>query len=244
MKKKMKKTVFYLSLFCLASLFAASCSPDNYEAPDAGIAGTVIDAVTGKGLITEQPNGFTIRYRQIDPQYPNAQWRNFWGKPDGTFQHTKLFATTHEVYPSDGAFVSLDESSRQKVTLSSGELKTLTFTVTPYVSISDFDVQKINGDSVSVKFKLKRNAGTIGDYRIFATNRTPLVGTNATDNVGGGAVTLQESQLASDGTLSIETGRKGFTPASGSTYWIRVGVRCTQSPASRYNLSEIKEIKF
>ena len=240
----MRNTVFYFILLSLASLFAASCAVDNNEAPDAGIAGTVIDAVTGKGLVTEQPNGFRINYKEIDPNYPNAQWRSFWAKPDGSFQHTKLFAASYEVYPYDGAFVPLEASSYQKITLAGGEQKTLSFTVTPYVSISDFDVQKINGDSVSIKFKLKRNAGTVQDYRVFATNRTPLVGTNATDNVGGDAVAIQESMLNSEGALIVETGRKGFSPATGNKYWFRIGVRCSQSPASRYNLSEIKEIQF
>ena len=240
----MKNTVYHIISFCIAAVLATSCETDNYEAPDAGINGTVTDAVTGKGLIAEQPNGFNIRYKEIDAKYPNAQWRSFWGKPDGTFQHNKLFAATYEVYPADGAFVPFTDAQHQKITLGGGEQKTVNFTVTPYVSISEFTVQKVNGDSVSIKFKLKRNEGTIVDYRVFATNRTPLVGTNATDNVGGDAVALQESDLNADGSLTIETGRKGFTPASGNRYWFRIGVRCTQSPANRYNLSEVKEIQF
>jgi hypothetical protein len=212
-----------------------SCEIDNYDAPDATLKGAVIDATTGQGLITEQPDGFLIYYKEISEQYPNAQFRTFWGKADGTYANTKMFAGKHEVYPGSGAFVIPEH---QTVTLSSGKEATVSFTVTPYVSITDVRVTKVGSDGARIEFKLTKNAGTIQDYRIFATNKTPLVGVNITDNVGGGAVGINESHL----NTTFVVDRTGF--ATGYKYWIRVGARCEEAPSNRYNMSKVFEIQF
>jgi hypothetical protein len=216
------------------AIIMTACEVDNYDAPDAGISGTVIDATTNKGLLTEQPNGFQIYYKEISDQYPNAQFRTFWGKADGSFANSKLFAAKYEIYPGSGAFIIPEH---QTVTLASGKDMAVNFTVTPYVSIKNVSIAKSGSNDITVSFKLTKNAGTILDYRIFATNRTPLVGSEATDGVGGNAVTLTDDDL--DKTITVA--RTGF--ASGK-YWIRVGARCKEAPSSRYNMSEIFEITF
>lgn len=228
----MKHISYIISIVC-AVIFMTACEIDNYDAPDAILQGTVIDATTGKGLITEQPNGFQIYYKEISEQYPSAQFRTFWGKADGTFTNTKLFAVKYEVYPGSGAFVIPEH---QTVTLSSGKEATVNFTVTPYVSITDVTYTK-SGNDLTISFKLTKNAGTISDYRIFATNRTPLVGVEATDGVGGNAVTLTEDDL----NKTITVTRTGFTSGK---YWFRVGARCKEAPSSRYNMSAVFEVQF
>jgi hypothetical protein len=211
-----------------------ACEVDNYDAPDATLTGTVKDAITGKGLITEAPNGFEIRYKQINPIYPDAPNRQFWGKADGTYSYTKLFADSYDVSPINGAFVAVDP---QRVIVSSGKTATLDFTVTPYVSFENVSIVKNGSDAITATFTLKKNAGSIQDYRIFATNKTPLVGANVTDAVGGNAVALSESELGSP----IVVERTGF---EAGTYWVRIGARCSEAGSGRYNLTEVVEIKF
>ena len=229
------KKLFNILFFISTCIWMTSCEVDNYEEPDATLTGTVIDATTGKGLITEQPNGFLIYYKEIAAEYPSAQFRTFQGKADGTFNNSKLFAATYEVYPGLGAFVVPDV---QTVKLSPGSETTVNFTVTPYVSISNVSMTKAGSNALTVQFTLSKNAGTIQDYRIFATNKTPLVGSNITDNVGGGAVALQESDLG----MSISVDLSGFE--TGYKYWVRVGARCNEAPSGRYNMSEVFEIQF
>jgi hypothetical protein len=219
----------------LTAALMTACEIDNYDAPDASLKGTVIDETTGQGLITEQPDGVQIRYRELSEKYPNAQFRNFWCRADGTYSNTKLFAARYEVYP-EGAFVAPEH---KEVTLVSGSETKLDFTVKPYVSIeiNDNDVVK-SGNALTLKFKLTKNAGTIQDYRIFATNRTPLVGTVATDDIGGNEIALS-AWAAADTTITAT--RTGFTSGK---YWVRVGARCKEAPSSRYNLSKVFEIQF
>jgi hypothetical protein len=219
-------------------MFMTACEVDNYDQPDAGLEGTLTDAVTGKGLITEQPNGFRIYLREIDEKYPNAPNRNFWGRADGTFSTDKVFAATYDVWPADGAFVPFTESQRERVALSSNQLKPVNFTVTPYVSFTNVSITKTGADVATITFVLTKNAGTIGDYRVFASSLTPLVGNNSTESVGGDAVTVTESDLGQTITIT----RSGFV--AGSKYWLRVGARCTESPSGRYNLTEVQELQF
>jgi hypothetical protein len=232
------KKICYILPVILMMMFMTACEVDNYDLPDAGLQGTVTDAVTGKGVITEQPGGFNIYLREIDEKYPNAPNRSFQVKPDGTFTNTKVFAATYDVWPVNGPFVPLTESQRQRVTLSSNQLTSVNFTVTPYVSFESVSITKTGADEATISFILHKNAGTIQDYRVFATNRTPLVGTQATDNVGGNAVTVAESDL---GHLITVT-RSGFE--AGTKYWLRLGARCAESPSTRYNLTEVVELHF
>lgn len=41
-------------------MLATSCEIDNYDAPDAGIYGTLLDSETGTPVYTEQPDGCRI----------------------------------------------------------------------------------------------------------------------------------------------------------------------------------------
>jgi hypothetical protein len=224
----MKQRLYYILLVAVMT----ACEVDNYDAPDATLTGTVKDVITGKGLITES-GGFSIRYRQINPIYPDAPNRSFAGKADGTYNYTKLFADSYDVNPINGAFVAIDP---QRVTVSSGQSTTLDFTVTPYVSFENVSIVKKGADGITATFTLKKNAGSIQDYRILATNKTPLVGIN-TNDVGGDAVDLTEAEVGSP----ISVDRTGFE--TGGSYWIRIGARCNEA-ASHYNLTEVFEIKF
>ena len=52
--------LFFIPLFMAV---AVSCAVDTYDLPGETICGTLRDA-DGKQLITEQPNGFTIRIQE------------------------------------------------------------------------------------------------------------------------------------------------------------------------------------
>jgi hypothetical protein len=247
---KIHNILSVLSFAAIALL--TSCEVDNYDEPDAGLSGVVTDAVTNKPLITEQPNGYQIRYEELSWS-DKPQQEHFWGKADGTFRNTKMFPGKYLITLVNGPFV---QPASQEVELKSNDMATANFTVTPYVSFSDVNIAKYgSGDSVRVTFTLHKNVpnSTIDGYRIFATDQTPLVGINFSETkysevhyweggaekvTGSNFFTLQEADLDKPITATL----KGYI--SGKTYWIRVGARCNESPSGRVNLTEVVELKF
>ena len=67
-------------LMCMMfALGMMSCGDiDNMDGPDAAISGCLIDDVTGKPLITEQPNGFRIK--MVETSWSDLQHRNISGE--------------------------------------------------------------------------------------------------------------------------------------------------------------------
>jgi hypothetical protein len=232
MKKKRILSITYLFtvlLFC-------SCEIDNYDEPNGMLTGRVIDAVTGNPIVTEQPQGFRIRYEEISwSDNPTAQF--FWGKADGTFNYTKLFAGRYRIMPVEGAFVTPDP---KEADIKSGNTTTVDFTVTPYISFSNVSIVK-DGNTVRATFTLTRNVATavLQDYRVFATGATPYVGTQLFDNnISTNSVSINESNLGTPVSVLLP---ENFV--SGKVYYIRVGARC-QNSSGRYNMTEVVEIQM
>jgi hypothetical protein len=235
----MKKKLFILSALCIAIAgLMTSCDIDNYEGPDGALTGSVIDAVTGNPVQTEQPNGFRIRYKEVS-WGENAQNQYLWGKPDGTFNHSKIFAGTFEVAAVEGAFV---ESEVQTVQIKSGSTTTVNFTVKPYISFSNVSIVKEGTSGVKVTFTVNRNVpdAALQDYRIFASSKTQYVGINAgatEGEVSQGATALTEANLGVPIVVTLNNYQ------AGKAYYIRVGARCA-NPSNRYNMTEVVKIQF
>jgi hypothetical protein len=235
MKKILSITV--CTFMIMAGIFV-SCEVDNYDAPDGTLTGSVIDAVTGKPIITEQPNGFRIRYKEIS-WGETATDQYLWGKPDGTFNHTKLFAGTYEITAVEGAFIT---PAPQQVEIKSGGVTTATFTVTPYISFSNVSIVKESATSVKATFTITRNVPDAApqDYRIFASSKTPYIGTNS----GGSEADVSlppTSFTEADLGKPIEVTLNNYV--AGKTYYIRIGARCDNS-SNRYNMTEVVTIKM
>jgi hypothetical protein len=244
----MKKLIYFF--IASAAFILSSCENDNYDEPDAGIQGTVTDLITGKPLLTEQPNGFEIRNKEISwtgtdvvLEDPDIYSRKFWGRADGTYTNTKMFASTYQITPINGHFHSVEI---QTVELKSGKMTTVDFSVLPYVSFSNASIVKdpANPLGIIATFTVNVHAtddepATIRNYRLFATSRSPYVGPSVFDDaVSSTNVALTETQLGTVITLK----KSGYV--HGTTYYLRIGARCKESPQDRYNLTEIVKLEF
>jgi hypothetical protein len=235
----MKKTRFTVALTIVAfiALLSVSCEVDNYPAPDATIAGRIIDNTTGAGIVGEQAGGRIQCYELSWSENPAVF--NIPMKSDGSYQNTKMFAGRYRLEANDGAFVVPDP---KEVTVTAGSSTTADFTVTPYLAFTDASAVKEGADAVKLTFKLTQHVAdaTFHECRIFATERSPLAGN--TVNEAGAVIT----DFAADklGTTFSYTYRKSDLFVSGKTYWFRLGARCTQTPSGRFNMSQIFQIKF
>lgn len=233
----MKKSKILLSIFCIAIVAVlVSCNKiDNYDGPDGSLTGSVIDNVTGKPIITQQPEGFRIKYEEISwSETPIAQY--FWGKANGTFNNTKLFAGKYNITPVEGAFVT---PALQTIDITSGGTATVNFTVTPYISFAGVAIVK-NGTNVTATFTLTKNVATTTpqSYRVFVASNTPFVGTFDFDSsVSSGDVAITNSDLGIAKVVTLDK------LVAGKKYYIRIGARCS-NPSGRYNFTEIITIQM
>lgn len=69
--------------------------------------GTVVDRKTNESLQAEAANSYKVEYYELsweEAGHANTQSRFFWGKADGTFLNTKIFAGKYRITLKEGAF--------------------------------------------------------------------------------------------------------------------------------------------
>jgi len=220
----MKFVNIFLILFL--ALTVASCSKiDNYSAPNAGITGTITDNITKKGLQSEQPNGYRIRLIEVGYPVP----LDFWGKADGTFKNTQLFADKYKVIPIEGPFLAPDTTA---VTISG--LTTVNFNVIPFMTVTAITPQ-VSGKNVIVKYTLSKSSQVTDDIvrSMTMAAKVPAVSNAVNDyNVsrdlsGMKYQTISGSQF-SDTLKNLPSG----------IIYVRVGGK-TSNGLGKYNYSEV-----
>ncbi|WP_224996274.1 DUF3823 domain-containing protein [Cesiribacter sp. SM1] len=150
----MKRKLLYILSLALFSF--TSCSlfeMDNIDAPAETLQGEVVDAETGEPVLTDQGSeGIRVRLTELswgENVTPNP---DFFAKPDGTFQNTKLFKGTYNVR-IDGPFIPLLREDDRGVPLADEthtvEINGLTkvrFEVQPFLKVGWVgEPQVING---------------------------------------------------------------------------------------------------
>lgn len=219
-----KHIVLFISLFVSAVIFS-SCELDNYDEPTSEISGQVIDAITGKPLQSQQPEGYQISLLEDGYTTNNL----FWGKPDGTFKNVCLFPVKYAVKPTNGPFI---DPEPQTVKLPQTGL---TFTVQPYANISG-SVSIENG-AFKYSMNLKKGAGekiieimciiSEGNQNVSASVYSYRYIMNVSD--------IPDSELV-EKTHSGVISADDYKPVSGKIYYIRFAVKTSSS--ARYNYSE------
>lgn len=114
----MKKTAFYSLIVALLSL--TSCEMfeiDNYEEPAETIQGVVVDAATGKPILTDQGSE-GIRVRMTELSWGDNVQHNpdFYCMSDGSFQNTKIFKGEYNIRV-DGPFMPIVRETKDGVPL-------------------------------------------------------------------------------------------------------------------------------
>lgn len=230
----MKKINLAVCLF-VATILISCDKLDNYDGPQETLTGRVIDEITGEPIVTEQPNGFRIKLSEISwSDSPQPEY--FWGKADGTFTNTKLFAGMYEISPVEGAFFPVEP---QKVEVK-GSVN-VDFKVTPYLSVSASEIKRTDAGTLEVTYTIARSkvGDKILDSRVFVSTN-PNVGANI---IISDLSPLKDLKEVADADVLKTTYKETITGLqSGKTYYVRVGAR-TDNVSKRYNFTKITEIK-
>lgn len=232
--KKLKISFLLLSLLA----WFTSCELneiDNYEQPNAGLSGRIIDAETGELVQQDIIRGAVIEikehgYDPVTPQYLII-------KNDGTYANTRLFANTYTVQPVRGNFKIVDP---QEVAIN-GQT-TLDFEVTPYIRIKDAKIEK-DGDFIIATFKMEQtsvsNILKIGLY----AHRDPHVGEPmqlAKEEVNVNAIVDPNQEFTIEMDLFSDP---DLVNNEGKIMYFRIGA-LIDVPEAKYNYAPAVEIKI
>lgn len=239
----MKKVIYIIASFLMLCGMSA-CEKDNYDAPAATLKGQVYDN-EGKPFQTAAGQGsMSIRIIEesfaggndditVTPQSLNMM-------QDGAFINTKLFAGTYSVQPWQGAFY--EDVEPEKVLLSSGKETSVSFTVTPYLTLEWVKKPYLDDEGyLKASFKFRRNAKE--GFTLPAPNeccmwisRTQYCGTEGDANYTPGLRKITADEEGQEIELSSKIPIK-----YSMTYWVRIGANVNDT-YKKYNFTDIVKI--
>lgn len=225
----MLRTNIYILAGTIA--FMSACKKiDNYDAPNGAIYGKLVDKVTGEPLLSEQPNGYTIKLFEKNGSMNSPV--SFQGKADGTYENTMIFQNEYKVIPCEGAFFPLDT-----VSLRVGARTELNFDITPFLSVAGAAVSPSAG-KITTSYKITRPQAA--DKIV---ERETLVSSIPTVNsvVFDFKATTDLSGISDTDVLAASYTDEVTGLVSGKTYYVRIAVR-TNNELKRYNYSKVFQV--
>ena len=152
------KLIFVIPCILLAM---AGCKVDNYAQPDATLQGALTDGEKGGALqLSEAGGGGTIRLIVNDPaKYPTPSNIDLPSiKADGTYLNTKLFAENYKalLVAQTGPWKYL-AADTARITLSSGQVTTQNWKVSPYYYISTPTITEDAGGNLIFTFTVTKS---------------------------------------------------------------------------------------
>jgi hypothetical protein len=268
----MKKISIYIVSFALLSLQACGLFElDNKDEPSATIQGEVVDSETGAPILTDQGSeGIMVRLTELS-YGPNVQHNpDFFCKPDGTFQNTKLFGGTYLIV-IHGPFIPLlreDDRGTPLADLTKTEeitdLTKVKFEVQPFLNVEWVGEPQIINGKVKAKVRVTRGVSEddfrsqiepMGGYNANFQNVTDVqlfvsysssVGYRARDTRWSGENKYEGAAFSGLLGQVIEIESKGTIP-SGKSVFVRAAARINYdtpkgSGTKRYNYNEAKQL--
>lgn len=243
----MKKIIY--SLFIGASVWCMpSCMEvDNFDEPDAHFTGRIIDSTTGENILADQGE---CRVRLWEKSYSeNPGNQDIPVKQDGTFNNTKLFNGTYDVVP-EGAWWPADT-----VRIGIGGKTVENFEVTPYLKLSEFQLELTDPDSIQVSCRFEATPAPEGmaypviqDIRPFLSLNQFCGAANCLSYYSGLDQykktinrTWEKLTKSEDGKSQVYSFKVWVKP--GYIYFVRMGAR-VKDTFEKYNYTEIKQIEI
>lgn len=247
----MKKVISIL--LSVAVLGFTACETDNYEAPNATLQGRFIDRVTGELLETSQGTGnMTLRIKEISYAHGDesvvVKEQNLNVMQDGTFQNTKLFAGTYEMWPYESCCYE-SKQAMQTVRLRGGKTTKIEFEVTPFFEVEWIGEPWQDADGfVHAKYRFVCNPLPEGEYTQAIPDKAKLF-ISTSVKVG---VNSDSRYTDNDVNIKIEDAGKELTVKTkapidfSQKFWLRIGVKpkndSSHGVLDKYCFSSVKTI--
>lgn len=223
--------------FLLAGLLLTclSCTLDNYEYPDSGLYGSIIDDETGELVQQDIFMGTVIYFSEQG--YANPALQSMVIKNNGEYRNTMMFRGSYEVYTS----IESNFEPVEPFIINIDGLRKYDFRVTPFIRISNARVnrtgRKIKAACTVQQVTSDSNVKTLG---LFVSTQ-PTVGKYLNDalveiNVG--------TKCLNPTDLTVELNLEEFPDLKeGKTYYFRIGALSGRGGA-KYNYAPAIKLKL
>lgn len=243
-------------LLASCTLLFAACSLDNYDAPDGGIKGSVIDSATGE-LVPQPVNattGMRVRLTQQDWEV-EAESQLFYAQEDGQFINEQLFSGEYVMALEQTNFFPIE---KQTITIH-GQTN-IRIEVIPYanVSIEKLSVENltINADVVvgrSWNWQVDSKNCKITAIKLY-WNVSNHIDKAAGHNLGTGSfdcAIMSDADILSGIQQTIAVIKSAdinkyahFIKANGNKIYVRAAVVTKCAGTEYYNYSNIEELEI
>lgn len=251
----LKYTIAILTGVCAMAL--TGCGDlDNYDAPDGGIHGKVIDANTGEVVLQPVNASTGLRIRLIQQNWEvAADPQLFYGVEDGTFTNSQLFNDEYSMELEQANFFPVE---KQMITIK-GQTD-VTVKVTPFCTATVSN-PSLKNRAVKANVSLKRtwdwqtdNRGCKIEKVVLFCHVSQHIDKESSNNMGSGSVNCtgvsdvdllsgsQElvPQLVLDGSKLEKYAH--IIKANGNRIFIRAAVVTKYNGAEYYNYSDVQSL--
>ncbi|PST82043.1 hypothetical protein C7T94_14600 [Pedobacter yulinensis] len=225
----MKKILTSLSFVLLA---LAACEKDNYESPNAGLSGAIIDATTGN-KVPQQSNvgGGYLQLFQTDYPKPSAIQSAL--HPDGSYTRDFIFDGNYKVVPT-GPFIYQDTL---QVAIS-GNTR-LDIKVIPYLNVSCELVTKTS-NSITVRVRVTQPPQSTQQIAQVLAVAAPFSSVDANTYMGTRGLT-NTSAVANSQVVATTYEYTLSQLKPNTLYYVRGGSR-TNNTGNFYNYSPMLQV--
>ena len=248
------KLKYTMLVCCILSLTA--CSLDNYDTPDGGINGSVVDVATGE-LVPQPVNattGMRVRLTQQDWKV-EAESQLFYAQENGQFINGQLFNGEYTMVLEQTNFFPVEE---QSVTIN-GQTNVIV-EVVPYANVSIANISQkdliINADVIvgrTWNWQTDSKDCKITAIKLY-WNVSNHIDRDAGHNLGTGNLncsTMSDADILSGGQqVSMEINSANinkyahFIKANGNKIYVRAVVVTKYAGTEYYNYSNIQELNI
>ena len=238
MKNTIKIILLSISVICFYA-----CEIDNYDGPDAQIAGRILDP--NGNLLRTEPGSSNMRIQMDELSWANGDtsiavtptYLNV--KIDGHYTNTKIFSGTYRMTPIEGPFYPYGDGD----TLNINGSVVKDFVVIPYLDVDWVDEPYLTADScieASIRFTRNAKGGEfmpdVQNARLCISSNQYVGNNNFYSDLISGALTVTNAQ--EDATITLTSKKVKYT---GMNYYVRVGVCCNDT-YKKYNYTTIVKL--
>lgn len=215
-------------------LALSACTLDNYDSPDAGLFGSIIDSETGELVEQDIVMGTKIFFKEMG--YANPSLQSMVIKNNGEYKNSMMFKGTYKIYTT----IESNFPPQDTVKINLTGLRRYDFKVTPYIRISNVRIFK-TGRKIKATFDVQQTSdGSVSTVALFGSTQ-PNVGKYLNEM---SSEIIAASKCYNPTTFTVDINLDEF-PAieEGKKYYFRAGALSSIGGA-KYNYAPAVEIEL